>query len=191
MYFSTTGAMRRRHVRSANSHLIFTFNRGVMATPIDTLTADGYDLQFGTNVLGPSPPFDLTVLAELLYCCRTIGHFLFTKLLLPTLISTAARSDGVKGRIVNSSSGAHVLGKLDFNTLKDSPERRKSDPQSLYAQSKYVSRSIIFRICVNDIINQGNVVLALELARRYGDQGIISSALNPGRPLVSTYNQWC
>lgn len=27
---------------------------------------------------------------------------------------------------------------------------------------------------------QANVVLALELAKRYGDQGIISTALNPG-----------
>lgn len=111
-----------------------------MATPIDSLTADGYDLQFGTNVLGMSP-LKAMCLAEPLGCCRT-GHFLFTQLLLPTLISTAVGCDGVKGRIVNSSSGAHVLGKLDFKTFKDSPERRKLDPQSLYAQSKYVITSI-------------------------------------------------
>ena len=30
------------------------------------------------------------------------------------------------------------------------------------------------------IIIQGTIVLALELAKRYGDQGIISTALNPG-----------
>jgi NAD(P)-dependent dehydrogenase (short-subunit alcohol dehydrogenase family) len=27
--------------------------RGVLAPPIETLTAQGYDMQFGTNVLGP------------------------------------------------------------------------------------------------------------------------------------------
>ena len=42
--------------------------RGVMLPPIDQLTGDGYDLQFGTNVL---------------------GHYYITTLLLPTLISTA------------------------------------------------------------------------------------------------------
>ena len=42
--------------------------RGVMLPPIEQLTADGYDLQFGTNVL---------------------GHYYLTTLLLPTLISTA------------------------------------------------------------------------------------------------------
>jgi retinol dehydrogenase-12 len=30
------------------------------------------------------------------------------------------------------------------------------------------------------ITMQGNIVLALELAKRYGDEGIISTALNPG-----------
>ena len=32
-------------------HILFN-NGGVMATPIEQLTAEGYDLQFGTNVLG-------------------------------------------------------------------------------------------------------------------------------------------
>lgn len=31
-----------------------------------------------------------------------------------------------------------------------------------------------------DDSRQANVVVALELARRYGDQGIVSTALNPG-----------
>lgn len=32
-------------------HILFN-NAGVMNPPVDLLTADGYDLQFGTNVLG-------------------------------------------------------------------------------------------------------------------------------------------
>jgi len=122
-------------------HVLFN-NAGVMFSPIEQLTADGYDLQFGTNVL---------------------GHYYFTKLLLPTMIATAkATSDG-KARIVNTSSSGQLFGRLDFDTFKDSPARQKSTPTSLYSQSKF-----------------GNVVVALELARRYGDQGIVSTSLNPG-----------
>jgi hypothetical protein len=35
---------------------------------------------------------------------------------------------------------------------------------------------------ITDIrLQQGNVVYATELARRYGDQGIVSTSLNPGK----------
>ncbi|TDL27096.1 hypothetical protein BD410DRAFT_836171 [Rickenella mellea] len=70
------------------------FIRGVMAPPIKDLTSDGYyDLQFGTNVL---------------------GHFYFTKLLPPTLISTSAHhsSDG-KVRILTTSSSTHLFGAIE------------------------------------------------------------------------------
>ncbi|KAG1854841.1 hypothetical protein DFJ58DRAFT_376912 [Suillus subalutaceus] len=117
-------------------------NAGVMAPPIELVTADGYDLQFGTNVL---------------------GHYYFTKLLLPILTSTAKAIPEGKVRIVNLASCAHLFGGLDFNTFKDGPARKKCSRGSLYNQSKF-----------------GNVVLALELAKRYGGQGIISTALNPG-----------
>ncbi|KAG1780841.1 hypothetical protein EV702DRAFT_963285 [Suillus placidus] len=117
-------------------------NAGVMVPPIELVTADGYDLQFGTNVL---------------------GHYYFTKLLLPILISTAKTTPDGKVRVVNLASCAHLFGGLDFNTFKDGPARKKCSRTNLYNQSKF-----------------GNVVLALELAKRYGDQGIISTALNPG-----------
>jgi len=113
-----------------------------MAPPIDQLTADGYDLQFGTNVL---------------------GHFYFTTLLLPTLLAAAKSSPELGGRVVNTSSVGHLFNNLDFNTFKDGPARKKMGTQLLYCQSKY-----------------GNVVFASELARRYGDQGIVSTSLHPG-----------
>ncbi|EGN95245.1 hypothetical protein SERLA73DRAFT_95927, partial [Serpula lacrymans var. lacrymans S7.3] len=90
-------------------------NAGVMFPPKDLLTADGYDLQFGTNVL---------------------GHHYFTKLLLPTLISTAQTSPDGKARVVTVASSAHLFGSLDFATFKDGPVRKKMSPQSLYGQSK-------------------------------------------------------
>ncbi|GLB38375.1 putative NAD-P-binding protein [Lyophyllum shimeji] len=122
-------------------HILFN-NAGVMHPPVEEVTAQGYDLQFGTNVL---------------------GHFYLTKLLLPALLAGAKTSPDGKARVVNTSSSAHVAGSLDFNTFRDSPKRRKCSRFSLYAQSKF-----------------GNVVFANELARRYGDQGIVSTALNPG-----------
>lgn len=97
--------------------------RGVMVPPIDQLTADGYDLQFGTNVL---------------------GHYYFTVLLLPLLIKSAKTSPDGKARIINNSSASHLaVNGLDFETLRnDGPGRKKREKmgsQTLYAQSKFVS----------------------------------------------------
>ncbi|KAG6916435.1 hypothetical protein DXG01_006763 [Tephrocybe rancida] len=122
-------------------HILFN-NGGLMNPPLEGITADGYDLQFGTNVL---------------------GHYYFTKLLLPTLISTAQTSSDKHVRVLTTSSVTHYFGSLDFNTFKDGPARRKRPVYKLYAQSKF-----------------GNLVYAMELARRFGEQGIVSTAINPG-----------
>ncbi|KAJ7750814.1 NAD-P-binding protein [Mycena metata] len=115
---------------------------GVMIPPKSEVTKQGYDLQFGVNVL---------------------GHFYLTKLLLPLLISTAKSSAEGKARIVTVSSGAHHMSNLTFSTFKDGPVRQKANEWVLYGQSKY-----------------GAVVLAKELARRYGGEGIVSLGMNPG-----------
>ncbi|PPQ73482.1 hypothetical protein CVT26_010184 [Gymnopilus dilepis] len=123
-------------------HVLFN-NAGVMNPPIEELTAQGYDLCFGTNAL---------------------GHFYFTKLLLPALLAGAKSSPDGKARVVNTSSSVHrFTNNIDFNTLRDSPARRRKWRWILYAQSKL-----------------GNVFFSNELARRYGDQGIVSTSLNPG-----------
>ncbi|PPQ63836.1 hypothetical protein CVT24_009786 [Panaeolus cyanescens] len=123
-------------------HVLFN-NAGVMVPPIDMVTAQGYDLQFGTNVL---------------------GHFYFTKLLLPQLLAGAKSSPDGKARVVNTSSSAslYALG-LDFNTFKDGKARKKKGTSLLYAQSKL-----------------GNILYSNTLARKYGDQGIVSTSVNPG-----------
>ncbi|EIN12416.1 NAD(P)-binding protein [Punctularia strigosozonata HHB-11173 SS5] len=94
-------------------------NAGVAVPPMELVTDQGYDLQFGTNVL---------------------GHFYLTKLLLPVLLSTAGSTHPGKTRVVNTSSVAHYhpFGPpLDFDTFKDSPKRRKTSKVKLYAQSKF------------------------------------------------------
>ena len=89
--------------------------------PIEQVTADDYDLQFGTNVL---------------------GHWYFTKLLIPILIETAKSSPEGTARIVTTSSSGHTLvDKIDFDTLrgKENRARIKLGRVFLYNQSKFVS----------------------------------------------------
>ncbi|OAX35984.1 NAD(P)-binding protein [Rhizopogon vinicolor AM-OR11-026] len=117
-------------------------NAGVFNPPVEMLTDDGYDLQFGTNVL---------------------GHFYFTKLVMPALLTAVATSSDGTARVVNTASNTHWLSGLDYNTFRDSPARRKMNTWKRYGQSK-----------------TGNIVFSAELARRYGDQGIVSTALSPG-----------
>ncbi|KAF5340714.1 hypothetical protein D9611_007438 [Ephemerocybe angulata] len=118
-------------------------NAGVMSPPKEQVTADGYDLQFGANVL---------------------GHFYFTKLLLPTLLETSKTSPEWKPRVIHTSSIVSSLADpLNYNTFKDGPARQAKGPRWLYKQSKL-----------------GNTMVANELAERYGEQGIISCSLNPG-----------
>ena len=86
-------------------HLLVN-NAGVMACPLER-TADGHELQFGTNHL---------------------GHFLFTNLLVPNLVA------GAPARIVNLSSSGHMLGSMDFDD-PDYLQREYS-PWPAYGQSK-------------------------------------------------------
>ncbi|KAJ7025335.1 hypothetical protein C8F04DRAFT_1269226 [Mycena alexandri] len=123
-------------------HILFN-NGGVMIPPMEQVTAQNIDLQFGTNVL---------------------GHFYLTKLLLPTLLATAAATPGHPARVVNTSSlVSESVHSINFNTLKDSPARKRAGPNALYGQSKF-----------------GNAVFSNELQRRYSAEGIVSVALNPG-----------
>jgi NAD(P)-dependent dehydrogenase (short-subunit alcohol dehydrogenase family) len=93
-------------VRGAQSRLHALINNaGVMAIP-QRSTADGFEMQFGTNHL---------------------GHFALTGLLLPLLLRTP------DSRVVTVSSGIHVIGRINFDDLQS--EERYSDFRA-YAQSK-------------------------------------------------------
>jgi retinol dehydrogenase-12 len=145
-----------------------------MTPPIEQLTKDGYDLQFGTNV---------------------VGHFYLTKLLLPVLSSTAKASPDGHVRVLSVSSSSHMFAKLNFNTFKDGPTRKAVSPESLYGQSKFVSiyTSVVVLVVtmILTISMKGNIVVATEVARRYGDQGIVSISVNPGthyRHHICTFN---
>lgn len=73
-------------------------NAGVMDIQERTLSPDGIEMQFATN---------------------HIGHFLFTNLIMPRLISAAAKTSlnprSANVRIVNVSSVGHTLGPVRFS----------------------------------------------------------------------------
>lgn len=104
-------------------HIVVSLS-GLYLPPIDQLTEQGYDAQFGVNV---------------------VGHVYFTQLLLPVLLAGAQSSADKKARVVNTSSiTSTTVHGIDFNTLKDSPARQKLGLSTLYSQSKLVNCSTIF-----------------------------------------------
>ncbi|KZW01092.1 NAD(P)-binding protein [Exidia glandulosa HHB12029] len=121
---------------------ILIASAGVMVPPIDLLTKQGYDLQFGTNVL---------------------GHWYFIKLLLPALHPGA--------RVVTvASSAADLASPVNWDALTDTPARKKFGTQKLYGQSKlfniivtkefakrYADKGVIF-----SSLNPGNIQTALQ-----------------------------
>jgi NAD(P)-dependent dehydrogenase (short-subunit alcohol dehydrogenase family) len=114
--------------------------------------------------------------------CGFAGHFYLTKLLLPVLLSTAESSPPGTVRVVNLSSVGHHFAGLNFNTFRDGPARLKMTRNGLYCQSKNVRFAAFCAPIPHGVIcdDQGNVVFATELARRYGDRGIVSTSVHPG-----------
>jgi NAD(P)-dependent dehydrogenase (short-subunit alcohol dehydrogenase family) len=80
-------------------------NAGIMRTPFGK-TADGFELQFGTNHL---------------------GHFALTGLLLDLIIRTP------QARVITVSSGGERFGKIDFDNLN---AEKGYDGGGAYGQSK-------------------------------------------------------
>ncbi len=92
--------------RKSHSELhVLCNNAGVMALPYRR-TADGFEMQFGTNHL---------------------GHFALTGLLLEPLLATSG------ARVVNLTSTAHRIGKMHFDDLHGERGYRR---WAAYGQSK-------------------------------------------------------
>ena len=91
-------------------------NAGVMVPPY-TKTADGFELQFGTN---------------------HIGHFALTGLLLEKVLETEG------SRIVIVSSAAHKIGKINFDDLNW--EKRKYKPAGAYGDSKIANLYFLYEL---------------------------------------------
>lgn len=87
---------------------VLLLNAGVMATPTRTDTAQGLELQFGTN---------------------HVGHHMLARCLLPSM-----SRDG--GRVVTVASTAHTMGDVDFTDLNYDGGQRRYSPWGAYGQSK-------------------------------------------------------
>ncbi|KAI0756275.1 NAD(P)-binding protein [Daedaleopsis nitida] len=100
---------------------------------------------------------------DLQFGVNCMGHFYLTQLLMPALLAGKETSPDHHARVITTSSAAAYLDTFHWDTFKDGPKRKKLGGTALYAQSKL-----------------GNATIAHELAKRYGDKGIISISLNPG-----------
>ena len=128
--------------RSESQRLdILMLNAGIMAVPL-SYTKEGFEIQFGTNHL---------------------GHFFFTKLLLPTLQATAKLPHADVRTICLTSEGHNFA--------------RSSSP--LFSQSQLEQYGAWGRYGYSKL---ANILFAKELARRYPE--ILSMSIHPG--LVST-----
>jgi NAD(P)-dependent dehydrogenase (short-subunit alcohol dehydrogenase family) len=96
-------------------------NAGIMAVPRRTETADGFEMQFGTNVL---------------------GHFALTGLLLPALERTASSVEEPT-RVVTIASLAHKRTHLDLNDLQSV---KAYSPLRAYQQSKLANLMLAFEL---------------------------------------------
>ncbi len=90
-------------------------NAGIMAIPRRT-TADGFEMQFGTNHL---------------------GHFALTALLLERLLAVE------DSRVVSLSSTAHKFGRIDFDDLQ---RERSYFRWSVYGQSKLANLHFAYEL---------------------------------------------
>ncbi|KAF2798902.1 NAD(P)-binding protein [Melanomma pulvis-pyrius CBS 109.77] len=122
-------------------------NAGVMAMPYSK-TKEGYEIQFGTN---------------------HVGHALLTKLLLPTLLETAAQP-GADVRIVNLSSMGHYLAP-SAGIIWDQAALEKTGTWARYGQSKLA-----------------NILFAQEFAARYPQ--ITSVSIHPGVIITDLYTSF-
>ena len=96
---------------------------------------------------------------ELQFGIDHLGHFLLTTLLLPQLRAAATATGDA--RVVTVSSEAHRNWAIDLSDINF--ERRKYDTFLAYGQAK-----------------SANVLMTVELERRYGADGITALAVHPG-----------
>jgi NAD(P)-dependent dehydrogenase (short-subunit alcohol dehydrogenase family) len=106
---SVRAAAARLLERYPEIHLLVN-NAGVMACPLGR-TAQGFEMQFGTNHL---------------------GHFLLTGLLLPALLAGAEEAG--ESRVISLSSAGHRFSPVDFED--PNYERRDYDKWAAYGQAK-------------------------------------------------------
>lgn len=139
---------------------ILVLNAGVMAEEAVT-TPQGHEIQFGTN---------------------HVGHFLFTKLLLPTLLQTAHPSPPSEGGEEGEGEGDVRVITLTSLASSYTPSNQEymhliTSPQRLLELTTWQRYAIS---------KAANILFAVELARRY--PSITSVSVHPGVVASDLYN---
>ncbi|KAJ5894920.1 hypothetical protein N7495_006611 [Penicillium taxi] len=141
--FKSIRAAAEQFQADTNRLDLLILNAGTMGNPA-TKTEDGFEIQLGTN---------------------HVGHFLMTKLLLPTLQHTvmSARESGSTPdvRVVTLSSVGHVVCPTSFEEMTSTSSLLEASTWTRYGASK-----------------GANILFAAELSRRYPE--IMSVAVHPG-----------
>ncbi|KAH8904902.1 NAD(P)-binding protein [Coniochaeta sp. PMI_546] len=138
--FDSIKSAAKSFIQQSDRLDILMLNAGIMATPPGQ-TKEGYEIQFGTN---------------------HVGHFLFTKLLLPVLRATAARPEHPDVRVVVLTSAG--LGFAPASGFDESWVR--TDGSAVYTFTRYGQSKL------------ANALFARELAKRYPE--ITAVAVHPG-----------
>ncbi|SCZ96362.1 BZ3500_MvSof-1268-A1-R1_Chr8-2g10143 [Microbotryum saponariae] len=130
-------------------------NAGVMTPPTGQLTESGYDLQWGTNVLGP---------------------YYFTNMLIPALKASKSAS-GTPSRVINTSSLAHAYAPTsapnkvwEVDSFVGSAKR----DALIKKWGEYGARSALYGQS-----KAGNIAHANYLGREYAGD-IVACSLHPG-----------
>lgn len=136
-------------------------NAGVMALPKRRTTADGFEMQLGTNHL---------------------GHFALTAHLLPALLAAgpAGGPAGGPARVVNVSSNAHKIGRLRRDDLMG--EQRYS-AWGAYGQSK-LANLLFTRELARRASDAGAPLLALASHPGYARTNLTASGPAAGSTLA-------
>jgi len=140
-------------------------NAGIMNLPTRDLSEDGIEMQFATN---------------------HIGHFLFTNLIIPKLIASAARSGKGSTRIVNVSSQGHWYSPVRFsvvNLVKSWKELSEGERPNLAAlgEMAFPVEDTYTPIVAYGQSKTANVLFSVALTRRlYSKHGISSYGVHPG-----------
>jgi NAD(P)-dependent dehydrogenase (short-subunit alcohol dehydrogenase family) len=129
-------------------------NAGILSLPKRRVTNDGFEMQFGTNYL---------------------GHFALTAHLLPLLRA------GCASRVVQVSSIAHRMGRIDFSDLQ---AERKYRAMPVYCQSKLAMLLFAMEIQRRSVTN-GWGVTSIAAHPGFSRTNIFAAATDDGATLLA------
>ncbi|TFK94492.1 NAD(P)-binding protein [Polyporus arcularius HHB13444] len=134
-FCSSTSPIRARSRMPSEQRLDVLFNSaGLIYPAVYLVTKDGYDMQFGANVIA----------------------------ITAVIASTNTSPDG-KARVIKTFSVGHsFVSGIDFDTIRDGPKRTKAGTMKLYSQSKFANVVLLEQGIVSVSLYPGNLKTDLQ-----------------------------